>query len=265
MIPGIPVLMYHSVADRPPAATWRLSVSRRAFEEQIALLADWGWKGYTFAELVAILASNRCLPQQSVVLTFDDGYADFASTAWPVLQDYGFPATVFVTTGWVAGTRGRADRAAPDTMMGWDELRSLATSGIEIGAHSHTHPELDQLPERVLQQELRISRSVLEDGIGLPVNTLAYPFGYSTARVRQAAATAGYHGAAVVGNLRAMAHSDIFAIPRLTVRRRTDRRAFVAIASGSLGGVYHADHLLTAGWSVVRGVRRIAKSTVRHE
>ena len=92
MTSSVAILMYHAVADSPPAATQRLSVTPRSLEQQVAFLADHDYTGMTFSELAAAFESGGTLPERPVVLTFDDGYADFAETVWPILQRHGFPA-----------------------------------------------------------------------------------------------------------------------------------------------------------------------------
>jgi peptidoglycan/xylan/chitin deacetylase (PgdA/CDA1 family) len=259
MTQSVPILMYHAVADSPSAATRRLSVTPRSLDEQIAFLVDHGFTGMTFADLADAFETGRALPERPVVLTFDDGYADFAEAAWPILRCYGFPATVFVTTGWIADAGPHAAGSPLDRMLNWSQIRELAVAGIEIGAHSHSHPQLDQLADVTLCEELRVGRALLEENIGAPVQTLAYPFGYSSRRVRLAARAVGYRCAASVRNLRATPSDDLFMLPRLSIRRSTDQAAFAAIVTGSDGPVLRQERILTVGWASVRRIRRAAK------
>ena len=124
------------------------------------------------------------------------------STARPFRcsAQYGFTATVFVTTGWIADAGPHAAGRRPGQMLCWNQIREAAAAGVEIGAHSHAHPQLDQITPSQLQDELAVSKALLEDGIGRAVPSLAYPFGYSNARVRQAARATGYRHACAVAN-----------------------------------------------------------------
>lgn len=265
MTASVPILMYHDVAERPPTATRRLSVSPGSFEQQLEFLVEQGYTGLSFADLVQAFATDAALPTRPVVLTFDDGYAGVAWYAAPLLRRFGFPATVFVTTGWVDGEPKSGGCAPPGEMLSWAQIRELSTAGIEIGAHSHSHPELDQLTEAELCRELGPARALLEDCIGGPVRSLAYPFGYSNPPVRQAARAAGYRCAAAVRNLRATPESDPFLVPRLTVRRRVNQAAFAAIVTGHRGDVFHRDRMLTTGWSYVRRARGTVKRLLNND
>jgi peptidoglycan/xylan/chitin deacetylase (PgdA/CDA1 family) len=259
MTESVPILMYHAVAEHPSAASRRLSVSPDSFEEQVAFLAEHGFTGMTFSDLADAFETGKALPKRPVVLTFDDGYADFANAALPILQRYDCPATVFVTSGWIADAGPDAAGTPLDEMMTWAQVRDVAQAGIEIGAHSHSHPELDQLADAALWEELRVGRVLLEDCIGAPVRALAYPFGYSTPRVRLAARDARYRCAAAVRNVRATSFDDIFMLPRLTIRRSTNAIAFASAMTGGDKRVFRRDRLLTAGWASVRSARRARK------
>ncbi len=177
----VPVLMYHEIADIA-ATPSRLAVSPDVFADQLAYLRDAGFNAITAGALSAILADGAGdLPERPVVLTFDDGYGDFYSQAMPLLKQHGFTGTLFMTTGWI-GKEGEKKR-----MLNWRELAEAEQAGIEIGAHTCKHPQLDQLPENLMREELYVSKSLLEDNLGLKVPGLAYPFGYSSAKVRQVA------------------------------------------------------------------------------
>jgi peptidoglycan/xylan/chitin deacetylase (PgdA/CDA1 family) len=264
MTETVPILMYHAIAEHPPAAAQRLSVTPRSLEEQLAFLVDHGFTGLTFSDLADAFRTGNALPERPVVLTFDDGYGCVADHAWPILQRYDFRATVFVTTGWISDAGPNAAGVPLDRTMNWAQVRELAAAGIEIGAHSHSHPQLDQLDDVTLSRELRDSRAILEEGIGATVRALAYPYGYSSMRVRLAARAAGYSCAAAVRNVRATPSDDLFMLPRLTIRRSTNQTVFAGVMTGADSRIFRREHLLTAGWASVRGARRAAKWMLNH-
>jgi peptidoglycan/xylan/chitin deacetylase (PgdA/CDA1 family) len=250
--------MYHSVSDSPPPATRRLSVHPEAFDEQLRTLRRQGASTLTFSEYAAALQNCTPVPERSVVLTFDDGYADFYQHAAPALERHGFTATVFVTTGWLADAGDRAAGHPLDRMLSWAQVRELSRAGVEIGAHSHSHPQLDQVPAPTLREELELSRALLEEGTGRSVLSLAYPFGYSNRQVREHVAASGYSYAATVSNTLAPARPDLLALPRLTVRRATRPDSFDRLVRGrAVGRHFLLDRTLTGGYAAVRMSHRV--------
>jgi peptidoglycan/xylan/chitin deacetylase (PgdA/CDA1 family) len=251
----VPVLMYHEIADGSETSS-RLAVTPAAFARQVAYLHDHGWRTISAAELSVILIDGpEALPERTAVLSFDDGYENFYSRAMPQLAKYDFTATLFMTSGWVKDARPPGP-GIPE-MLSWAQLCDVAGTGIEIGAHSITHPQLDQLTDRQLQEELVSSKQRLEDKLGVAVPGLAYPFGYSNSAVRQAAQKAGYGYSYAVGNRIATQKADLFAIPRLTVKRSTTINEFGRLINGDNTATLRQDRLLTSGWAVVRGGRRV--------
>jgi peptidoglycan/xylan/chitin deacetylase (PgdA/CDA1 family) len=245
----VPVLMYHEIADIT-ATPSRLAVSPDVFAGQLAYLRDAGFNTITAGELAAILAGGPGeLPERPVVLTFDDGYEDFYSQGLPLLKQNGFTGTVFVTTGGV-GKEGEAKR-----MLNWREIAEVDQAGIEIGAHTCRHPKLDQLPEKLIREELSVSKSLLEDHLGLEVPGLAYPFGYSNPKVREVARELGYVYGYAVGNALTTSAAGKFTLPRLTVRRTTTMDEFRKMVNGKDTLTVRRDRFLTKGFSVVRRAR----------
>jgi peptidoglycan/xylan/chitin deacetylase (PgdA/CDA1 family) len=253
----VPILMYHEIAARPETAS-RLAVPPAAFAAQLAYLHDAGFSTVTFADAAAALAGETGrLPARPVVLTFDDGFADFHREALPLLRRYGFTATVFVTTGWIADAGAYKAGRRPGQMLCWNQIREAAGAGVEIGAHSHGHPQLDQIAPGQLRNELAVSKALLEDGIGLPVLSLAYPFGYSSAGVRRTARASGYRHACAVANATARPGGDGYTLPRLTVRASTSPASFEHIVRGHDSKIYLKDHALTKGFAMIRRSRAV--------
>jgi len=222
----VPVLMYHEIADVTSTPS-PLVVTPEAFADQLAYLRDAGFTAVTAGALAKILADGTgALPERPVVLTFDDGYADFYIRALPLLKQYGHTATLFQTTGWVGTSLGTR------RMLTWSELAEIAEAGIEIGAHSHVHPEFDRLSDDKLRDELDGPKRMLEDKLGFAVPGFAYPFGLWNAKARRAAREAGYAYAYAVSNAMTAGRSDVFSLPRLTVQHTTTMERFGAMVNG---------------------------------
>jgi peptidoglycan/xylan/chitin deacetylase (PgdA/CDA1 family) len=258
----VPILMYHSVATAPNDATRALSVAPEEFAEQMALIDGLGLTPVSTAALAAGWRSGGPLPDRPVLITFDDGYEGVHRHALPVLAKHGFASTLFVSTGWL---RGAYDTGAGlDAMLDWDQVRELAGAGCEIGGHSHTHPELDQLDDDRLREELMRCREIVTDELGAEPTSFAYPYGYSSRRVRQAVRAAGYAQALAVGNALAHRSQGPFALRRVTVRRSTDAAEFTQLLEGrAIARNFARDRALTKGYAVLRRARQVRRKASR--
>src|SRR5262249_21969663 len=154
----VPILMYHEISAPPGTAFGRLAVTPQEFEKQLECLVKDGFTTFTAAEVAAALATGAVLPERAVALTFDDGFADFHERGPRLLRQHACPATLFVTTGWIADVGRPAAGRRPGRMLTWGQIVEAAANGIEIGAHSHGHPELDQLGRKELRAELTVSK-----------------------------------------------------------------------------------------------------------
>lgn len=159
----IPILMYHEIGDQPN----NNYVSRQTFEAQMKWLADNGYHGITLGEAYRHLYQGAEVPSRPVAITFDDGYRTFYTIVAPILQKYEFRATSFIITGLV----GR-----PDTMT-WEMVEELPTLGMEVGAHTISHPDLRTLSGERLRREIAGSKETLEEHLHRPVQFFCYPSG----------------------------------------------------------------------------------------
>jgi len=173
----IAILTYHSLDDSNSI----VSVSPRDFANQMAELAEMGIRGISLRDAVSYRQACGSWPEGCVVLTFDDGYANFYEGAMPVFMRHKFTATVFVVTSHVGGWN---DWSTPPPGLGrrqllsWGQLGELAAAGIEIGAHTRTHPDLRSLSDSQVEDEIAGSCAELGARLGQPVESFAYPFGY---------------------------------------------------------------------------------------
>jgi peptidoglycan/xylan/chitin deacetylase (PgdA/CDA1 family) len=153
----------------------------------------------------------------------------------PALLRYGMTATLFVPTGYAGGHSGwmRAEGEGERAVLSWPELAEISRHGMEIGAHSHTHPELDALPAGRQAEEARRPKLLLEDRLGVPVTSFAYPFGRYNRSAREAVAAAGYTAACTMSSWAATPGDHPLELPRLAVFDHTDAVSLAARLSAS--------------------------------
>jgi peptidoglycan/xylan/chitin deacetylase (PgdA/CDA1 family) len=185
--PGIRILMYHRISDDHD----ELAVSPRRFAEQIELLAAQGYRVIDVEEVGRRLQAGSF--DHTVGLSFDDGYSDVVEHALPVLQRFGFTATVFLPTGVIDGTTGFSWYRQKPRVLAWTDVVDLDRSGvIRFEAHTVTHPNLLVLNEDAAFREIADSRAALEDRLGRAVTCFSYPAGLFDRRERDLVAKAGF-------------------------------------------------------------------------
>jgi peptidoglycan/xylan/chitin deacetylase (PgdA/CDA1 family) len=143
------------------------------------------------------MTRNEPLPGKPIILTFDDGYQDFLSTAMPVLRYYGFSATVFLVADRIGGAAdwdAGYGEAAP--LLSWQEVHALQAAGTEFGCHSAVHRPMTGMHLAELTEDTARSRAILEEGLQTAVTTLAYPYGAENEFVRRVVADLGFRAAA---------------------------------------------------------------------
>ncbi len=217
--PRVLLLAYHRVADDGPEPLG-LSVSLRNFEEHLEVLKGYG-RPVRFDGIRQ--ATRRGTTPEAFCVTFDDGYADNLHHAKPLLEKFDVPATVFVASGFLgteAGFPWDGDRPAPAVLTP-DELVRLADGELlEVGAHTRTHPRLPSLPTGAQRTEIVSGKTALEEIVGRPVLSFAYPFGaYSSTTVALVKET-GFRQACTVEKGTAWRQTDPWRIPRLLARDR---------------------------------------------
>lgn len=213
--------MYHNV-DRPPRAirTYRsLYVRPAAFARQMALLHLAGYAGVSMRDAMPYLRGEK--HGRVAVVTLDDGYLDNLEHALPVLRRHGFTATCYA----VSATLGQHNRwdaerlGVRKRLMDASQLRQWHDAGMEVGAHSRTHPRLTRCDDDTLRREIAGSRAELEDAVGAPVKQFCYPYGDVDDRVAAATRDAGYDAATATCRGRSRPGMDLFRLPRVQVAR----------------------------------------------
>ncbi len=185
----VPVLLYHYISLNPnktDIARNGLSTAPDVFDQQLATLKTNGFTTVTFDELAAAFDGKMTLPAKPVILTVDDGYADFYYNAYPILQKYQMKAIAFIPTGLMGG----------GMYMTWAQIEELARSPYVIfGAHSIHHYFLSKIAPSVMVSEIVDSKRILEQHVGYTVNWFCYPYGGFNDAVVDAVKKAGYIGA----------------------------------------------------------------------
>ena len=241
----VPILMYHSISGRASSAFADFAVPPARFAEQVRAIREAGFRAVTMSELAQLRRGGTWPAEPLVAVTFDDGYRDFVTEALPVLRDAGLSATLYVTTGYVGGTSSwlASEDEGDRPMLGWSELAEVASEGVEIGAHSATHPQMDLLAPSALRRETATPRTELEDRLSVAVQSFAYPYGYARRQTRTAVQSLGYDNACGVADLVSTATDDLFALPRLTVTPQYDGETLVSLLhhhSGRMDRVHSA-------------------------
>jgi len=214
------ILMYHSIAEGDSP----LQVPPPLFAQQMEWLHT-NARVLPLAEMVTALVGKQTLPERAVVLTFDDGFADFAAHAAPVLLRLGFPATVFLPTQYCGGSNnwpGQPAWVKPEPLLSWAEVRRLAAEGIGFGAHTRSHCRLSEIPVAVAKEEIRLSQEDIATHAGIAADFFCYPYGMWNRQVRDLVALS-YKGACSTMAAPVSSGADPFALPRVDAHylRRT--------------------------------------------
>jgi peptidoglycan/xylan/chitin deacetylase (PgdA/CDA1 family) len=168
-------LNYHIINS---AISGKIAISEESFEQQLAYLYTRGYTTLSLAQAIANLDGLWQAPPHSVLLTFDDSYADAAHVALPRLQAHGMRATLFVITGYIGQSNRWNTRACYDTQhMTWDELRHWHENGGDLGGHSHLHHCMTRLSLEELRETVEHNKRLLEQETGIVPRAFAYPYG----------------------------------------------------------------------------------------
>ena len=190
----IPILLYHQVELTTPEEDYlRLAVPPKIFEAQMAYLYKHQFTTCTLDEYINT-AEEESPDDRKIVITFDDGYLDTYTNAFPILQKYGLSVTIFVTTDFL-GTMHAWESCKPVPYMSWSHARDMLNHGISFGSHTSTHPDLTTLTDREVLQELICSRQKIEDSLGIPIQHLSYPYGLYNKKIMDLARETGYQSA----------------------------------------------------------------------
>jgi peptidoglycan/xylan/chitin deacetylase (PgdA/CDA1 family) len=213
----VPILAYHDVRplDGVPSAKRGLVVDVKSFKHQMRLLRDLGYRSITLNDLTQALQGARTLEPKALIVTFDDGYAGVYQHAFPILNDYGFSATLFLIAEDFDTPRATTQRAFP--VLSHAQVMEMLGAGFEVGSHSFSHPRLAECADQQIPHELFYSRRVLEDAFGISTTAFCFPYGSHDERVQAALPAAGYHSACSTRFGRDHHRANLYELSRIPV------------------------------------------------
>ncbi|MCU0842821.1 MAG: polysaccharide deacetylase family protein [Thiobacillaceae bacterium] len=195
----IPVLMYHRVGEAHNAWEARYAISPAGFAAHMRTLHRRGFRAVAIDDLVAWLEGRTALPEGAFLLTFDDGFRGVREHALPVLEELGWPCTVFLVSDLIGGQDVWTQKSNPSgqtyPLLDADEIRDMQNRGCTFHSHTRSHASLPSLDDAALADQLRGSREALAALLGHAVEYIAYPFGHRDDRVEAATRSAGYRAA----------------------------------------------------------------------
>jgi len=242
--PRIPILMYHGlrseVGGRHPY--FETNTSQELFAAHMKYLRDNGYTTVNLNEALEAMMTGRNGVKR-VVITFDDGFRDFYTHAFPILAEHNFKATMFIVSGL---TGNETVRAAGKEYLTWGEVREIRGHGIQIGSHTVNHPELYKLSAKKVEYEIRQSKETIEDELGEAIRSFSYPYAFPeqdkkfTARLQELLQTHGYENgvSTILGTARA--EDNWFFMPRLPVNSFDDLRLLKAKLEGGYDWLHAA-------------------------
>jgi peptidoglycan/xylan/chitin deacetylase (PgdA/CDA1 family) len=226
---GTVVLIYHRVGGR---SALDVDLATAEFDRQVAWLArDGRTVGLesSFDAMRPGAAPNR----GAVVVTFDDGTADFAETALPILVEHRIPVTLYLATAFVEEQRSFSDDGRP---LSWAALRDACATGlVDVGSHTHTHAVLDRLPADRVVDELDRSKQLIEDRLGRPCHDFAYPKALAPSPAAAAAVRDRFRSAALAGTRpNRPGRTDVYRLARSPIQRSDGMKYFEKKVAGGM-------------------------------
>ena len=247
---GVRCLNYHSIVETDQREPAQMTTPVALLRRHLRHLADNGFHVERASAVVDQLRRGVSIDPKTVVLTFDDGFANNYDLAFPVLCEFGVPATFFLVTAALNGEVGKLHNPWPENYFDWSQALEMQTSGrIEFGCHTATHRTLRGLPPETLREETSGAKRELEDRLGRAVTLFAYPFGSYGSWDRETIAAvegAGFHGAFTTVCGLNTTSTDRFLLKRTRVSWTDEGDEFERVLRGGYDWYQHVQRL--QGW-----------------
>jgi peptidoglycan/xylan/chitin deacetylase (PgdA/CDA1 family) len=215
--------MYHHITATPEGVSCvvtpdDLCVSPDQFDSELKLLHDWGYTTITTSTLVQAITQGASLPPHPIIITFDDGWKSQYTNAFPIMKKYGFTGVLYVVVTWMNAANN----------MTTNQIKEMAAAGWEIGSHTETHQTLTVMTDDQLHYEILQSRKDLEQQLGVPILTFAYPGGYTNSGVDDYVHFAGYIAAmGATGYTADQGKSNLFELQRCEIKGSDDAKSII--------------------------------------
>ncbi len=188
------ILMYHMISEPITAAEVKYACPPRQFEKHIQMLLNNGFTPVSIESVENYYSQNTALPENSFLITLDDGFEDNYLNAFPVFKRYNIPALIYLATGSLGKTNQWMSQPTftERKMLSWKQIKEMASQGIDFGSHTVSHPRLTEFDDDRVGKELSESKQIIEQQLGQECKHFAYPYGLLTEKTRELVAQAGF-------------------------------------------------------------------------
>ena len=215
----LPILTYHNISYEKGS----FFVSPENFAKQMEYINKKGYEVITLDELVVSIKNKKQLKRNKVVITFDDGYKDNFTYAYPILKKFSFPATIFLVTNFI----GKEFKGDGKEFLSWNEVMAMSKDGIFFGGHTKTHFDLGEVSdEKFTFEEIAGSKKAIEEKTGMQVDYFCYPSGAFNEKTKELVVQAGYKGACTTNRGFAKFNRDVYELKRIKVTNSDTNNPF---------------------------------------
>jgi peptidoglycan/xylan/chitin deacetylase (PgdA/CDA1 family) len=243
----IPILTYHSIDSSGSV----ISTAPENFRRQMEVLRRSSTQVLSLKDVALHLRERKIFPENAVVITFDDGFRNVFKVAFPVLKDFGFRPTIFLVTSFCGKDNrwyGQPDRIPILELMSWDEIAQMSEF-IDFGVHTASHPDLTQLQEKRLEEEILGAQQCLEERTGVKKQAFAYPYGKQTKPAKDLVQKHFFAGCSTEMDFVSL-DSDIYFLPRIDMYYFSNNESFEGFGTSAF-----RRYLRFRGW--LRRIREV--------